>query len=168
MNTASVEKLRNVPGGPMSENEAGFCQSLRLLIQAVIEGRVPFNVAMRQAADDLLQVRSHDLSLDSAIASGHKLWVESLVDHFSAAPPRVAVSAADLEFLKDLDAILDFALRNGLTFNSVLLFIMHDIPTIAKYGSVQEAADKDFFTPKLKGWAQTNIDEVGDVIESSG
>jgi hypothetical protein len=87
--------------------------------------------------------------------------VESLRQRFNG-----PMSDDEVELLRDFQGLIDFAIRNGLSFTLVLSILSHDIQGIAQGGWSLEAAKKSAFSPKAAGWSKINADDVGEPDES--
>lgn len=75
------------------------------------------------------------------------------------------MSALELAFISDLDGFMDFALRNGLTFFTVLSVLLHDLTEIAANEFQLQKATAQGFRPKVDGWAKRNAEPVGESDE---
>lgn len=71
------------------------------------------------------------------------------------------MSDAEIELLRDMQAFIDFAIRNGLSFQSVAINLGHDLNGLYRYGFDLKAAVADAFLPKVTGYSQINADSVG-------
>lgn len=76
------------------------------------------------------------------------------------------MSEAEIELLRDFQGVIDFAIRNGLSFALVLSILSHDLNGIAQHGFSLEAAKKSGFPPKATGWSKIDSDDVGEPDES--
>ena len=76
------------------------------------------------------------------------------------------MTEAEIELCRDFQGLIDFAIRNGLSFMLVLGILSHDIQGIAQGGWSLEAARKNGFLPKATDWAKINADDVGEPDES--
>ena len=87
--------------------------------------------------------------------------VESLQKSFDG-----PMSEAEIKLLRDFQGVIDFAIRNGLSFLLVLSILSHDIDGIMRHGFSLESALKQAFLPKATGWAKKNAEDVGEPDES--
>ena len=76
------------------------------------------------------------------------------------------MSEAEIELLRDFQGVIDFAIRNGLSFALVFSILSHDLNGIVQHGFSLEDAKKSGFLPKAAGWAKLNVDDVGEPDES--
>ncbi len=156
--TFPIEKF----GGQMSAGELQFLRQVRGLLQATLEGRIPFPAALENLLKDFREIRKADFDADAALATGWTPTVASLAQLQSAGASRAALSTADHAFLQDMDGFLDYAMRNGITFLWVLTGVMHDVSEIGHYSWSVDVAASDHFSPKVTGWAERNKAVYGD------
>jgi len=147
----------------MSAPEVAFCQQVKKVAEAAIEGRVPFFAVITNLREDLRRIRENgfqiaDSSFEAAIAKPEILLV----------PSRGPLSEAEAGFMRDLQGFVDFAIRNGLSFPSVLSILMHDVGEIFAHGIDLEQAKAAHFLPKVTRWARWNAEPVGEVEEQLG
>ena len=76
------------------------------------------------------------------------------------------MSEDEIGLLRDFQGVIDFAIRNGLSFALVLSILSHDIHEIIHHGLSLESARKDGFLPKATGWAKIGSEDVGEPEES--
>jgi hypothetical protein len=74
----------------------------------------------------------------------------------------------EVRLLRDFQAFIDFAIRNGLGFARVLGAIGHDVNGIVRYGSSCKEARADGFLPAVSGHSEITTDSVGEPAESAG
>jgi hypothetical protein len=79
--------------------------------------------------------------------------IEALRKHWSG-----PMSDAEVELLRDMQAFIDFAIRNGLSFPLVVGTLGHDVNGLQRYGYDLNTAA---FLPKVTGYSQINADSVG-------
>lgn len=91
-----------------------------------------------------------------------KQWVEQLQRSFGG--PRTDAEDALLE---DMKGFIDFGIRNGLSFLSIMSTLGHDINGLYRYGFDYDAARKDAFHPKVTGYARISAEDVGEAEESA-
>ena len=76
------------------------------------------------------------------------------------------MSEAEVRLLRDVQAYIDFAIRNGLGFARVLSVLSHDIGGIGVYhGMSCEDAVARGFVPKVSGYSEITADSVGEPAE---
>jgi hypothetical protein len=73
----------------------------------------------------------------------------------------------EIGFLRDMQGMLEFCIRNGLSFMVAVNIINHDINEIARDGFSLEAAKARGFLPKVTGYSKINEDAVGEPEESA-
>lgn len=168
MSATVVERLREIPGGPMTEAEILYCRQVRDAVRAALDGRVLFATVVTRLWADFREIRKRGPELDEALAAGFRPSITSPDLSGGSHSMPVVPSAAEREFLADVDGFLDFALRNGLSFLSVLVVLVHDLVEIAAHGFDLEKAQAEGFLPKVSGWAQRNAEPVGEVEEPMG
>ena len=75
------------------------------------------------------------------------------------------MSEKQVALLRDMQAFIDAAIDNGLSFATTLGVLSHDVNNIARYGWDLQGADKDGFTPNVTGYTELTEDSVGAVRE---
>ena len=76
------------------------------------------------------------------------------------------MSGAEMAFLRDVQAFIDVAIRNGLSFASVMANLGHDVNAIVtRYGFDLDTASADGFKPKVTGYSKIDADSVGEPEE---
>jgi hypothetical protein len=76
------------------------------------------------------------------------------------------MTPAEIEVLQDIKGFIDFAIRNGLSFALVIGTLGHDVNNMARYGFDLDRANADAFAPKVTGYSQITIQDVGEPEES--
>jgi hypothetical protein len=75
------------------------------------------------------------------------------------------LSSSEKELLCDMQAFIDFGIRNGLSFASIVANLGHDVNGLLRYGFDLKAAGADAFLPKVKGYSKIDADSVGEPQE---
>jgi len=75
------------------------------------------------------------------------------------------MSAAEVEFLRDIQGLIDFAISNGLSFAMVMSILGHDVNGIARHGMDLSEASACGFVAKVTGYAGYTADAVGESEE---
>lgn len=153
-NTAEI--LRRSSSGLMSAEELRLCDEMRQLFSAALEGRVPFIAVMADLRTAFLNFGQRRLGLDSK---------KRIAEIQKSVRRRIQLSKPQKSLLTDFDAIVDFALRNGLAFDSIRGLIGHDVSMLAAYGFDLIAATNAGCLPKSHGWAKKNAAPVGEAVE---
>lgn len=76
------------------------------------------------------------------------------------------MSAAEVTFLRDVQGLIEHAIRNGLSFPMVISALGHDINGVVRYGCELEQARSEHFKPKSEGFSRIDADSVGESDES--
>ena len=71
----------------------------------------------------------------------------------------------DMEFLRDVEAMIDFAMKNGLTFPMVVSALCSDMNDLARDGFDLQKAKSRGFVPKSLGYSKLSSDDFGDSDE---
>ena len=66
-----------------------------------------------------------------------------------------------IEFLRDAQAAIEFAIRNGLTFATIVTAIGHDFGEIIREGFDLKTAVNRGFVPKVAGYSKLSPDDFG-------
>ncbi len=72
------------------------------------------------------------------------------------------MSEAEMSFLRDVQAFIDFAIRNGLSFQAAMAYLSHDWNEFARYGFDYEAGMSRGFSPRVTGFSEITADAVGE------
>jgi hypothetical protein len=76
------------------------------------------------------------------------------------------MSGAEIEMLRDMQAFIGFAVRNGLSFAFVMANLGHDVNAlVTRYGFDLESASADGFKPKVSGYSKLDAAAVGEPEE---
>jgi hypothetical protein len=86
--------------------------------------------------------------------------VAEMLKNASHAP----MSESEVVFLRDVQAFIDFAIRNGLSFQSAMTYLSHDWNEYAKYGFDFETVANKGFYPKVSGFSEAHADAVGEPV----
>lgn len=86
--------------------------------------------------------------------------VEELQKNFSG-----PMTAIEIEFVRDVQGFLEFALRNGLGFPLVLTVLSHDVNNLLR-GMKIDGSGSDRFTPMVTGYANIDANAVGEPEET--
>jgi hypothetical protein len=76
------------------------------------------------------------------------------------------MSDREVEFLRDVQGFVEFAIRNGLSFPMVVSGIMHDFGEIVSAGMDYEKARARGFLPKVTGYSKLTSDDFGQTEEA--
>lgn len=152
----AAEMLKGPSSGLMSAEELRLCDEMRQLFGAALEGQIPFLAVMAKLRADFLNFGQGRLNSDS------KRRIAEIQKHVRQ---KIQLSKPEKALLTDFDAIVDFALRNGLAFDSVNGLIGHDVSMLAAYGFDLRAATNAGCLPKSHGWTKKNAAPVGEAVE---
>jgi len=72
------------------------------------------------------------------------------------------MTQAEIAFLRDVQGLIEFAIRNKLSFSLVLSALAHDVNEIARAGFDYEMACSRGFHPKVSGYSTLTSDEFGE------
>lgn len=76
------------------------------------------------------------------------------------------MSKAEATFCQDVQAFLEFALRNGLSYAVVMSTLTQDINEIARDGFDFQRTQARGYVPKVTGYRQITEDDFGEVEEA--
>ena len=71
------------------------------------------------------------------------------------------MSPEEVEFLRDVQGMIDFAIRNGVHFAVVVSAILHDLVEIRQEGGDLKKAKARGFHPKVSGYAKITSESFG-------
>ena len=80
---------------------------------------------------------------------------------------RGPLSEKEAGVLRDIQGMIDYSIRNDLSFKLTVSTLGHDVNGIAHYGFDLDAAEADFFLPKVAGFAGNDANSVGAPEEAS-
>ncbi len=75
------------------------------------------------------------------------------------------ISEDEVQLLNDMKGFIEFSLRNGISFLSVMSNLGHDINGLLRYGFDLKEAKRDGFLPKVTGFSEIDEEAVGEVEE---
>ncbi len=167
--TEQTERFRQADGGRMAENEIEFLRSLQRFIDDSIcdgLGFAPVLTTLRQNIRGLVHHRLNideaiRFDLDAAVAAGEVNVPNAdqlkALRQTNGAP----MSEREVEFLRDIQGIIDYTIRNDLGLATIVATVGHDVNGLAQYDFSLDAADADCFLPKVSGFAGSHADSVG-------
>src|SRR6266478_741982 len=89
---------------------------------------------------------AHELLRRSCMNAKAQEWADRLRKNFSG-----PMSAEEIEFLRDVQGMIEFSIRNGLSFPVVASTLHHDLNEIARdLFSLKDAKARGFW-PKVTG-----------------
>ena len=153
--------------GRLSESELAFLGSVRDLLRAAIDGRVPFTATMANLLEDLKAIRRSDWDVGASVGPGKPSAVRRAILPDSA-PARAKASPSQRELLEDFAGLIEFSVRNGISVVSLLASITHDLVELSTYGWNLDAASADCFRPNATGWAKLNQEPAGGEPDETG
>jgi len=71
------------------------------------------------------------------------------------------MSADEVQFLRDMQGFIAFAIRNGLSFRATMSYLSHDWNEFAREGFDFESVIKRGFLPRVTGASEATPDAVG-------
>jgi hypothetical protein len=75
------------------------------------------------------------------------------------------MSQQEIEFLRDVQGFIDFAIRNGLSFPIVLGAIGHDVNNLAHHAFDLTSEKAHGFVPKTSGYRERMAEDFGETEE---
>jgi hypothetical protein len=75
------------------------------------------------------------------------------------------LSAQEIEFLGDAQAFIEFSIRNGLSFPTVVANLGHDLNDLSREMFDLPAALAKGFRPKVAGYSKLTPEDFGDSEE---
>jgi hypothetical protein len=72
------------------------------------------------------------------------------------------MSAEEIEFLRDAQGFIEFAIRNGLNFPVVVANLSQDLNNLSREGFDLSAAKANRFLPKVAGYSKITSEDFGD------
>lgn len=164
-----IDRFREVCGSRMPENEVQFLRSVQRFIDEAIRGGLGFVPVVKTLRQNVKGIRHHRINLDdalrfdldAALAAGEltPLGADQLkaLGQVNGGP----MSEREVEFLRDIQGIIDYAIRNDLGFALVVGMLGHDLGGLVEYDFSLRAADADGFRPRVSGFAGNDANSVG-------
>ena len=87
-------------------------------------------------------------------------WAERLQKPFAG-----PMTEEEVDFLRDVQGMIAFAIRNGLSFASIVAALGHDINEIARSGFDLKQAKARGFRPKVTGASKLSEEDFGGAEE---
>ena len=78
------------------------------------------------------------------------------------------MSEPEVKFLRDVQAFIDFAISNGMTFTAVVGTLLNDLNEITRDGFDYGKALSRGFEPEVSKYSQLTSDDFGESDEESG
>ena len=75
------------------------------------------------------------------------------------------LSDSELQLLEDIKGFIDFGIRNGFSFVTIISTLGHDVNGLLRYGFDLKAAGDDGFLPKVSGYSDNAETAVGEAEE---
>jgi len=72
------------------------------------------------------------------------------------------MSEEEVQFFRDMQAFIDFAVRNGLSFLPTMATLSHDLHGLNRWGFDLEEAKRQMFSPRVSGYSQIDSDSFGE------
>jgi hypothetical protein len=72
------------------------------------------------------------------------------------------MSAEDVAFLRDIQGMIEWAIKNGLSLPVVVATLAHDVNELSRHGFNLKDAKEQGFRPKIDGYAHVDDDSVGE------
>lgn len=87
-------------------------------------------------------------------------WAEHVRKRFSG-----PMTEEEGDFLRDVQGMIEFAIRNGLSFPMIVAAISHDLNEIARNGFDLNGAKARGFRPKVTGASKLSEEDFGGADE---
>jgi hypothetical protein len=75
------------------------------------------------------------------------------------------MSQQEIEFLRDVQGFIEFAIRNGLSFPMVVGALGHDVNSLAQHAFDLNATKATGFHPKVTGYSKLMAEDFGESEE---
>jgi hypothetical protein len=75
------------------------------------------------------------------------------------------ISPGETEFLRDVQAFIEFAIRNRLNFPLVVANLSHDFNNLSREGFKLSPAKANGFHPKVSGYSKITSEDFGESEE---
>jgi hypothetical protein len=145
--------------GEMTPKELEICNIVRRRLLAVLDRRVDFPTAIRTVWRALRGLGRQEFDLQAMLAD--LTDSQTAVDHGAGQATIPEPAPAQVEFVQDVTGMIDFAIRNGWGFPTVLSILGHDLSDLLHYDADPDKARADCWSPKSAGWAKRNTTTFG-------
>ncbi|MGO9919690.1 MAG: hypothetical protein ACLQIB_33980 [Isosphaeraceae bacterium] len=164
-----IDHFGEACGSRMPENEVQFLRSVQRFIEEAIHGGLGFVPVAKTLRQNIKGIVHHRINLDGALrfdldaarAAGKITPLDAdqlkALCHVNGGP----MSEREVEFLRDIQGIIDYTIRNDLGLALVVGMLRHDLDGLVEYNFSLEAADADCFLPTVSGFAGNNENSVG-------
>ena len=147
----------------LGEADVAFLRDVQRLADAVQNGTCCFSEFVSAVWSDLRAIGNHKFDVSESIAQGFRPQVASVVQNESNG--KGGPNSIETKFLKDIHGVIEFVIRNDLSFLFPLDILIHDLQEIrSENGSLEKAIEKGFL-PKASGWSKLNEEEFGEAEE---
>ena len=170
MATSFTENLKHKFVGNLSDGEQQVCEKFRNSIGAALSGQQSFKRSSNGSLARIVRASGFDYDVDKAIASG--VFDPEGPERGSApqdGEDTVALSTAEKAFLEDAEGLIEWTIRNGVSFTVVLQILGHDIHELARdeFDLEKAMGPGRRVSPKVTGWARRNLEPVGEADEQT-
>jgi hypothetical protein len=150
--------------GELIDADLAVLDRIKELFQAVVDGRAPFNLISEVVAAKLLSLIRGGLNLGLIRNIDARFFTKQMESGIGYLNDRQGPSSeVEVTFSKDVIGLVDFALRNGISFGLVANILSHDFAEIFRCGCLDKALEGGFL-PKCNGYRLYDEDAVGEVI----
>lgn len=149
--------------GQLTEGEQRYFRSLSNTFEMMLRGQDTFVVLLQRLDEELRRlVREFGFDLDAAYAAGFESTLDAITSR-----PQVdngdPLSPVEIDFVRDMQGLVEFAGRNGLDPNRVLQMLFHDASGLVhQFCCDTSVMLKNCFRPMSAGWWKRNAQPVGE------
>jgi hypothetical protein len=142
--------------GEMTPAELDVCQFVKSRFCGVLEGKLDFAETVKLVFRVLHSLGRREFNLEAALAGLNEGQVAASLGRAVS-----DLTPDQRQFAQDINGMIDFAIRNGWGFPTVLSILGHDLSDLLHYNADLNRATADGWQPKASGWAKLNSANFG-------
>lgn len=162
---STLDQVKEVFGSNLSDAELEFLMRVEKMFKSVLEAKKGFNIVVEILADKLRNIVRGKLDLNDRTNIDAIVFAQRFGDDKDIATLEDSeLTQAEEKFARDVIAVIDFVVRNGVGFGLIANVLCHDVMEIFDQGTLDDALSRGF-SPKTSGWASYDEASVGDSEE---
>ncbi len=158
----SIERVKRVFGGEFTEEEEANLRRIQNIFQQVIESHSGFNESVKETVRILKEIVQSEFDERKRENTDMLSFLRTCSQNKSLISNNGKnLTKKEEEFSKDIIAAIDFVIRNGIGYGLIINVLCHDMKEILIVGELDNAD----YSPKVSGWAQYDVENIGDPEE---
>ncbi len=163
-----ADALKCKYGGELSQDERAFLDWVQGLFKKVLAADRGFHIALELIAPKMLVLLRAKFDVSKFSETNidiYKFFQDHNPDEIFFESGDAALTERERVFCRDVIAVVDFVVRNGIGFPLIANLLCHDIDEILRATSLDIAINRGF-SPKTSGWGEYNAESFGDPDET--